>query len=160
MTITIFKKICIATVFAAIAFSTVPANAGSKPRGAKPANPKMIIQLYAGNTWVWSKGGLYMMPGGKAQAVWEQSIGSGTWSVTTKGTLCRTMIWHWIGDGGKAGSEPKRQCNRHVVDKDGVIWQRHDEDNDWYRLNIDGKIKRGNKIKSIYRKIERKIAKS
>lgn len=158
MTITIARKLGIAAILAAFTFSAMPADAGSKPRGAKPANPQMIIKLFAGNTWVWSKGGLFTGRDGKAQAVWEENIGSGTWSVTTKGTLCRTLIWQWVGEGGKEGSEPKKQCNQHVVDKDGVLWQRHHEDNDWYRLMIDEKIQPKNKIKSLYRKIERRIS--
>lgn len=158
MRTTFLKNLGIATVLATMFFTTMPAAAGPKPTGAKPANPKVIAQIFSGKTWTWSKGGVYSKADGTAKAIWENSIGSGRWTVSSKGTYCRTMIWHWIGDGGKAGTEPKTSCNRHVVDAKGVIWQHNDKEDDWYRFNIEKKIKPGNKIKSAYRKIERKVA--
>lgn len=160
MRTTFLKNLGIATVLTAMVFSTVPAAAGPKPAGAKPANPKVIAQIFSGKTWIWSKGGLYAKSDGTAKAIWDKSIGSGTWAISSKGAFCRTMVWHWIGDGGKAGGEPTTKCNQHVVDAKGVIWQRHHDNEDWYRFDIEKKIKPGNKIKSAYRKIERKVAKS
>lgn len=160
MATAVFGKLGMIAILAGMTLSAVPAQAGSKPRGAKNADPNAIIKIYAGKTWIWSKGGVYLKADGSAEQVWEDSIGSGKWAVSSKGTMCRTMVFHWIGSGGKEGSEPKKYCNKHVVDKEGVIWQGHDkEKNNWYRLNPDKKIQNGNKIKSKYRKLERKIAK-
>ncbi|WP_298912551.1 DUF995 domain-containing protein [uncultured Roseobacter sp.] len=127
--------------------------AEKKPRGATPADPQQIIAKYLGNTWNWSQGGSYWGSGGKFQAVWtneenqSKSYADGKWYVTNKGTLCYEAVWEW-----KEKNEPdevRKNCWRHVVDKQGRLWQRHHEKEDWYRPSPE-KLSSGNAIKATY----------
>ncbi|WP_298969801.1 DUF995 domain-containing protein [uncultured Roseobacter sp.] len=127
--------------------------ADKKPRGSKPADPQRVIEAYLGNTWNWSRGGSYWGGSGVFQAVWtsekddSKSYADGKWYVTSKGTLCYEAVWEW-----KDKDEPdevKKNCWRHVVDKEGRLWQRHHEKEEWYKPNPD-KITSGNGIEAAY----------
>ncbi|EDZ48405.1 conserved hypothetical protein [Rhodobacterales bacterium Y4I] len=113
--------ICAAFAIAAIALSP-PAFAGSKPKGAKPADPKQIAALYAGKTSHWNRGGFaYWGPGGEFQGLGKSgdSVGIGKWYVTNRGKLCHETNWYWM-EGGKKESTNGKWCWEFVTAPDGT----------------------------------------
>ncbi|WVX48802.1 hypothetical protein ROLI_018840 [Roseobacter fucihabitans] len=151
----IFKSLKGAIIIATFVFSGSVALADKKPRASKPADPNQIIQTYLGNTWVWSRGGSYWGGGGTFQAVWtsekngSKSYADGKWYVTSKGTLCYEAVWEWKDK--EEADKVEKNCWQHVVDKEGQVWQRHHEKEEWYKPGPE-KIKSGNAIKAEYRK--------
>lgn len=141
---------------------TSVALADPKPSGAKNADPQMVIEMYLGKTWVWSKGGSYWGGGGAFQAVWDDdpsnqtvSYTDGKWYVTSKGTLCYETIWQWTGK--DKPDEVLKNCWRHVVDPEGRIWRSdHRDQNDFHRP-AKSDFKNGNAIKSTYSKYKRMV---
>ena len=137
-----------------IAALSLPATAEPKPRGSKPADPQVILDHYAGNTWNWSQGAAYWRSDGVFQATWKKrSMAEGKWYVTTKGTLCYEARWTGPNDDGVVGSDDLKRCWKHVRAKDGQIWQKSHDKNEWYRLNPD-KVVSGNAIRSEHRRIK------
>ena len=130
-----------------ILVATNAANAGKKPRGAKSAPSAMVKQKYAGNTWKWENGksGIYFAKNGRTMAIFKKSVGFGTWSVSSSGTICNKATWHW----NKAGPKKKnfKTCWKHVVTKDGELWTREDKKNNWYPASFN-KVSKGNKVKA------------
>ncbi|MDW3222179.1 MAG: DUF995 domain-containing protein [Paracoccaceae bacterium] len=134
--------------------------ADKKPRGSKPADPNQIIQTYLGNTWNWSRGGSYWGGGGAFQAVWtsekdgNKSYADGKWYVTSKGTLCYEAVWEW--ENKDEADKLEKICWRHVVDKEGQVWQRNHEKEEWYKPGPE-KITAGNTIKADYKKYRKAV---
>ncbi|WP_282128618.1 DUF995 domain-containing protein [Roseobacter litoralis] len=151
-----FKPTVLALSSAVLLTAGTTLLADPKPKNSTPADPLVIHKKYNGNTWNWSQGASYWGKKGVFQAVWKgTSYGEGKWYVTNKGTLCYEAHWHWKKDGIPASDQIKR-CWQHVVDADGNLWQRNHEKEDWYQPSSD-KIKRGNKLKSEFRKIEKNV---
>ena len=148
-----FTKILVAGLALSLA-STLGAYAGAKPSGSRSAKAAEIKKIYSGSSWKWSKGGGYYAKNGKFNAIWETSVGIGTWSVSSSGTLCNSSTWFWDDDG--LVKKKDKNCNKHVVAKDGKIWQRHHKKNDWYPLNLR-KISKGNKFGSKFKRLKKKI---
>ncbi|WP_027234561.1 DUF995 domain-containing protein [Leisingera caerulea] len=129
------RSIVAAIAVTAIAL-TSPVFAGSKPKGAKPADPKQIAALYAGKTSHWTRGGYaYWGPGGEFLGVGKSgdSVGIGKWYVTTRGKLCHETQWYWLEKGERKSTDGK-WCWDFVTAPDGVVWERFQEDkSNWYR---------------------------
>ncbi len=150
-----FSKFTIASLVGV--FCALPALSEPKPRGSKPADPQAIMQHYLGKTWDWTEGASYWGSAGSFQATWKgRSIADGKWYVTTRGTMCYDAVWKYRADDGSVGTDPIKNCWKHVVSKDGQIWQRsHDEEN-WYPLNAD-KVSVGNRLKAEHKRIAAKL---
>ncbi|MEL6101338.1 MAG: DUF995 domain-containing protein [Pseudomonadota bacterium] len=146
----------VATVLAAVV--AAPVLADRKPSRSTPTDPAVVMDHYLGNTWNWSEGGSYWGSGGDFQAIWKgRSYGEGKWYVTTQGTLCYDAVWTGPNDDGEVGSEEFNLCWRHVTDRDGQVWQKHHEENDWYRLNPE-KVSAGNVIAGEFKRIKSGLA--
>lgn len=156
MQFSLFKSTVLALSSAVFLSAGSALFAGPKPKDSTPADPLVVHKKYNGNTWIWSEGASYWGKKGVFQAVWKgNSYAEGTWYVTNKGTLCYDAQWSWTEDGARTSEQFKR-CWQHVVDAEGNLWQRHHEKEDWYKPNND-KVKRGNKLKSEFRKIEKSV---
>lgn len=132
--------------------------ADRKPSGSKPADAQTILQLYTGHTWDWTKGGSYWGSGGSFEAIWDESYASGKWWVTTKGRLCYNALWTWKDadtNAAKTG-DPFERCWKHVVDKDGQIWQCYHEKSDGCRLGNET-LKFGKQVVREVKKLRRKL---
>ena len=148
-------KLTLASVIGAC--FALPVLSDPKPRGSKPVDPQAIIQNHLGKTWNWSEGASYWGSGGTFQAVWKgRSVADGRWYVTSRGTLCYDAIWSFREDDGSVGASDIKRCWKHVVDKEGQIWQRHHEKEDWYRWNSE-KVISGNKLQAEHRQILAKL---
>lgn len=139
---------------AAVAATSTQALADPKPSGSKPADASVIKQAHSGKSWKWSEGGAFFAKNGEFQAMFKGAIGLGTWSVNRSGTLCYNATWYW--DDGGVKSEKIKNCWRHVVDREGNIWQRNHEKEDWYKWN-GSKLSNGNKYKSKIARSKKKF---
>jgi len=127
----------VGTIATAILISTAAgAWADKKPKGAKKTDPQTIIQLYAGKTSNWNRGGhAYWGPGGVYKGIIkdETSVGNGKWYVTTNGKLCSEATWYWK-EGAETKSGPFETCWEFVTAPDGTVWERFlNEKSEWYR---------------------------
>ncbi|WP_291737602.1 DUF995 domain-containing protein [Leisingera sp. F5] len=147
-----FPKITVTAIAVALT-ATNPIAAG--PDRKKPVSGQTIAELYAGKTWIWSKGGSYWAPDGSFQAIWEDNVGLGKWYATSKGSLCYEANWYY--QKGVPGA-PRKECYRHVADSEGQLWKYSEKDKSWYkpRKEFAERIKPGNKIGSQVRKLRRK----
>lgn len=134
---------------------TSPASAGKKPRGSKSPGASVIKQKYSGKTWKWSKGGIYFAKNGTTLAIWNSAVGIGNWSVSSSGTICNRAVWHWK-ENNKIKKKKNKDCWKHVLAKDGVLWAREGDKNNWYEASYN-KISSGNRIKSKANSLKRKI---
>lgn len=143
------------SVVASILAATAVFAAGPDRKNA--VSGQTIAELYAGKTWVWSKGGSYWGSDGKFQAVWKESVGIGKWYATTRGNLCYEAVWYY-DDGGKVGEEPEKKCWRHVADSQGRLWKHDQKKNEWYRPKKEfaERVKPGNKIGRQVRKLRKR----
>lgn len=135
-------------VVCALAALSTSALADRKPSGSKPADPQVIINAHLGKTWDWTEGASYWGNGGAFMAVWKDSAtDDGKWYVTTRGTMCYEAFWSSRAQDGalKVNEDVTKLCWQHVRDKDGQIWQRAHDKNEWYRLNTD-KLATGNDV--------------
>ncbi len=156
--------------FIAAAFISAPLYAQSKPKGAKPADPNVVIQLFAGKTSTWTNGFAYWQPDGTSRTLWlnrkpeiggKYSVGFGTWTVSTKGKRCFTSTFYYsdqTNDGKTNTFEGKKRCAEFVVDKDGVLWSRETKPDrgKWYQFSgkkeSKGELKRA-KFRSVAKKL-------
>ena len=147
-----------------IAFATSGA-ADPKPKNSKAADSQAVANFYAGTSRVWEscKGGVYFGGQFEAQAYCDKgtpSVGLGKWSVKG-GVICTDLIWHWK-DGDGVGSKPSdnRDCIAHIVDSEGTMWRRWNDDKDWWRvqdIKADKKAAKGFKFKSKVNRMRRKL---
>lgn len=149
-------------LIALFAFSSTLA-ADPKPSGSKPVSGQAIANMYVGKSQVWKscRGGVYYGGGGKAEAFCNKESGSarvgvGQWTVTSKGTVCADMRWHWGKGEGKSKQNDAPDCMHHIVDETGQIWRRWNSDKDWWRLNADS-LKKGNAFKGKTNRMKRKF---
>lgn len=110
--------------------------AQGKPRGAKKTDPQKIVQLYAGKTSNWNRGGhAYWGSDGSYLGIGRDPswIGVGKWYVTTRGRLCAEATWTGMPE-GKLETSDYEACWEFVTAPDGQIWERYlPEKSDWYR---------------------------
>lgn len=139
----------------AVAFTTVTGSAfaGPKPPGAKAASGAEIKAAFSGKSWRWSKGGAYFASNGKFHAVWEQSVGLGSWSVSGSGTVCQNATWYWDDDG--LVTKKEKECYKHVVDSKGALWQ-HTKEDGWYKFP-KRRFSSGDKYSSKVKRIRKKL---
>ncbi|KIC35544.1 DUF995 domain-containing protein [Leisingera sp. ANG-M7] len=147
---------------AALALAAVPgggALAGAKPKGAKATPPEAIMQLYAGKTSNWSRGGhAYWAPDGSFQGVNKtgDAVGIGKWYVTRKGKLCSEADWHKAVD-GVLQVVSSQNCWQFVTAPDGTVWERYlGEDSNWYRHKAEKQVN-GNSGKRQFRKVSKRL---
>lgn len=131
------------------------ASAGKKPRGSKSPGASVIKQKYSGKTWKWSKGGIYFAKNGTTLAVWKSAVGIGKWSVNSSGTICNRAVWHWK-ENNKIKKKKDKDCWKHVFAKDGVLWAREGQKNNWYEAS-NNKISSGNRMNPKANALKRKI---
>lgn len=114
-----------------------------------------VWRLYAGKTWVWSKGGSYWGGDSSFEAVWDGAVGVGKWYATSTGKLCYEASWK-----REAADDPANvtRCWEHVKDTKGRIWKKDPQTSDWYRAakELEERLVKGNKIKSDVRQLRRK----
>ncbi|MGB3245355.1 MAG: DUF995 domain-containing protein [Sulfitobacter sp.] len=133
------------TIVALLASLAAPALADPKPSGAKPPDAQALANLYAGRseTWKSCKGGVYFGGKWEAQAYCArdgESVGLGKWSVSRNGKICHQMSWYWPKGDKTVGSKVEdTKCIAHLVDAQGTIWRNWEEDNDWWRMDVDKK---------------------
>ncbi|KIC18838.1 DUF995 domain-containing protein [Leisingera sp. ANG-Vp] len=147
---------------AALALAALPgtgALAAAKPKGAKATPPEVIMQLYAGKTSNWSRGGhAYWAADGSFQGINKtgDAVGTGKWYVTRKGKLCSEADWHKAVDGA-VKVLPFKSCWQFVTAPDGTVWERYlGEDGGWYRHNAEKQVS-GNSQKRLFRKISKRL---
>ncbi|NVK16163.1 MAG: DUF995 domain-containing protein [Rhodobacteraceae bacterium] len=148
----VFRKI--SAVVLATVIAAAPASAAG-PDKKNRVGGETIAKLYAGKTWIWSKGGTYWAPDGSFQAVWEDSVGLGKWYATSKGSLCYEAQWyHGKGEPG----DQRKECYRHIADSQGQLWKYSDKDQSWYKPTREfaERLKPGNKIASRVRKLRKR----
>ena len=153
-------KLILGAALTALAF---PAVADPKPRGAKAADGQTIANMYVGQTQTWKRcrGGIYYGGGGQSQAFChiegdKPNVGFGKWTVTSKGKVCADMQWHWGKGAENSKQNDKPDCIHHIVDKEGQIWRRWNDDKDWWRFNADSTTK-GNALKGKINRLKRKF---
>ena len=137
----------------ATAILPTSALAGPKPSGAKSAKGAEIKAAFAGKSWRWSKGGAHFASNGKFHAIFDGSVGLGSWSVSGSGTLCHNATWYWDDDG--LVTKKVKDCYKHVVDPDGDLWQ-HSKDDGWYKFparRISSGDKYGSKVNRMKKKL-------
>jgi len=154
-----FKHALFATI--ALAAFAVPAAADPKPRGSKPADGQMIANMYVGKTQDWKncRGGIYYGSGGAATAYCHKegdkaNVGIGRWTVTRKGKVCADMHWHWGKGEGNSKRNDEQDCINHIVDKEGQIWRRWNDNKDWWRFDAESVVK-GDTLKRKKNKLKR-----
>ncbi|MDC0658149.1 DUF995 domain-containing protein [Leisingera sp. SS27] len=152
----------LAAAAAAFALAAVPASgawAGAKPKGAKATPPEVIMQLYAGKTSNWSRGGhAYWAPDGSFEGVNKSgdAVGIGKWYVTRKGKLCNEADWHKAVD-GVVKTVSNESCWQFVTAPDGSVWERYlGEDGSWYRHKPEKQVS-GNSQRRLFRKISKRL---
>lgn len=162
------KALCASAVLLALSSSVVEAG---KPKGAKNAAPKAVIQLYAGTTTEWTNGWAYWAPDGNFRVYWKNrdtsytkySVAVGKWTVDGKGKRCHQATWHARKKGSKTTEEIKggKQCRVHVVDGEGNIWvQDHhkNSDKEWWEIKYEAdKTSKGEIKKSAFRALAKKF---
>lgn len=140
--------------------------ADPKPKNSKRADSQTVANLYAGTSRIWKScngGGVYLGGGWEAKSYCNknsESIGIGKWSVK-KGVMCSDLVWYW-----KSGNEVKSKpndspdCIAHIVDAEGVMWRRWNDDADWWRVQAikdDKSGVKGFKFKSKYNRMAKKV---
>lgn len=144
------------SVVAALALPLGDASAGSKPSGSISADPAEIRKIVSGKSWTWESenGGAYLATNGSFSAIAKSAVGLGTWSINRSGTLCYNATFHWQDNGVQ--NRKFKNCWRHVVDKDGAIWRRsHNRDN-WFKVrpkHHPSGNRFGSRINSMKRKL-------
>lgn len=157
----LFKRNLI--VAAALSALVLPAYADPKPRGTKPADGQTVANMYVGKTQTWKRcrGGVFYGGGGAAEAYCHiegdsENVGIGRWTVTSKGRVCADMQWHWGKGEGKSKRNDEPDCIDHIVDKDGQIWRRWNDDKDWWKFSDDS-VDKGHTLKRKTNKLKRKF---
>jgi hypothetical protein len=141
------------------------ASADPKPPGAKYANPQIVANSVAGSTHLWKScnGGIYYGGNWQAQAWCNKdgpSVGIGTWSVDRKGRLCYKLTWYWPkGDGLGSKSKPvtDKECDDHLVSKDGTLWRSWGGEPDWWKFHSNPNRVKGFKYKSKINRLRKKL---
>jgi len=118
-----------------------------------------LANLYAGNTnnWKSCKGGIYFGGQWEAQATCTRdgdSVGLGKWSVSRDGSVCWDLNWYWPqGDGTVGTKTDQKNCTYHLVDSDGTIWRRWQDDQEWWKIGDT----KGFKYKRQIRRLRKKL---
>ena len=153
----LFLSGAIASLTASIAL------ADPKPANSVNADPQTVANAFAGKTMRWKncKAGVYYGGKWEAQALCEKdgsSIGLGKWSVTREGAVCIDLVFYW-DENGETKSQPQERnpdCIYHVVDPNGQVWHRWEDDTEWWRGFSDNLVK-GFKYKGKIRRLRRKL---
>lgn len=87
-------------------------------------------------------------------------MGRGTWDVKN-GVICSDLVWYYK-DGAKIKSKPgdSPECIAHVVDADGKMWRRGNDDADWSSVTTvknDTSASKGFKFKSKLNRTSKKF---
>jgi hypothetical protein len=94
------------------------------PDGASLADPTALLRMFSGRTVDWGGGSAaFWAADGTFRAVnpSEQSIGYGTWAVTTASRMCYDGTWAWRQDFTIQTREVK-VCTRYLIDAQGQVW--------------------------------------
>lgn len=159
------RALAVSVVAVSLAFTGSLAVADPKPKNSKQAGSQEIANFYGGTSRVWKscKGGVYYGGGWEAKAYCNRngpSVGIGTWSVKN-GKICSDLVWYWKdGDQVKSKKEDSRDCISHIVDADGKMWRRWNDDADWWSVQSikdDKSGSKGFKFKSKYNQTARKL---
>lgn len=88
------------------------------------------------------------------------SVGIGKWSVK-KGVICSDLVFYW-----KKGTEVKSKpndtpdCIAHIVDANGKMWRRWNDDAEWWSVQTvkdDKSASKGFKFKSKFNRTSKKL---
>lgn len=113
----------------AVAFLAVPSFGETNsrigiPADAGMADPVSLIRMFSGRTADWGGGSAaFWSPDGTFKAVnsAEQSLGYGTWYVTTASRMCYEGTWAWRQDFG-VNTREVSVCTRYAIDAQGQVW--------------------------------------
>jgi hypothetical protein len=162
----IFKLTTFAGIAMSIAVTASLANADPKPKNSKRADSQSVANFYAGSTRIWKScngGGVYLGGGWEAKSYCNknsESVGIGKWSVK-KGVICTDLVFYWK-DGAEVKSKPNDSpdCIAHIVDANGKMWRRWNDDADWWSLQdikADNGASKGFKFKSKFNRTSKKL---
>lgn len=122
------------------------------PAEATEITPREAFNIYANRTESWGGGsGAYWNADGTFRAVnlTEESIGFGTWYVTTSGSVCSKGRWFWRQNFGVA-SRNMRICTRFRRDENGELWSTTKTlRGPWFPFTDDN-FSRGNSISASF----------
>ena len=128
-------------IAALVVLLTSPTFADPKPKGAKPPDAQTLANFYAGKTTIWKScdGGIYFGGEWQAQATCRKkgkSVGLGKWSVSRDGRVCWQLNWYWPNGADGVGTKIEPQsCTYHLVDANGTMWRRWQDDAEWWKPN-------------------------
>lgn len=134
-----FKAIPVMSIAAAMAVVASFAQADPKPQNAKRADNQAVANFYGGSAREWSScngGGVYFGAGWEAIAFCgknPKSVGIGKWSVK-KGVICHELVWYWKDNDEIKSKKNAADCIAHIVDAEGTMWRRWNDDADWWRV--------------------------
>ncbi len=151
------KLLLASFILAALVFPTVVRSDGFPgspiPPDAAAPTPEELFRLFANHTEDWGRGsGKYWDPDGTWRAVniSENSVGSGTWYVTTASRVCYEGSWYWNQDFDVANSGSKKICTRFRRDAKGMMWSTTKGLNGpWYPFSFES-FEYGNLIARSY----------
>ena len=162
----LFKLVALTSMAASFALAASLASADPKPKNSKRADNQSVATLYAGTSRIWKScngGGVYFGAGWEAKAYCNKnspSVGIGTWSVK-KGVICTQLVWYWKdGSDVKSKKQDKTDCIAHVIDADGKMWRRWNDDADWWTAHAikdDKSGAKGFKFKSKFNRTAKKF---
>ncbi|SMX33949.1 DUF995 domain-containing protein [Octadecabacter ascidiaceicola] len=94
------------------------------PEGAVLADPTSLLRMFSGRTSDWGGGSAaFWAADGTFRAVnpSEQSLGYGTWFVTSASRMCYEGTWAWRQDFG-VQTRDVDVCTRFMIDAEGQVW--------------------------------------
>lgn len=122
------------------------------PEGAALADPNDLLRMFAGRTSDWGGGSAaYWAPDGTFRAVnaAEQSLGYGTWFVTSASRMCYEGTWAWRQDFG-VQSRVVEVCSRYMIDAQGQVWSTTEGmGGPWFPF-YDDNIKSGDRVSASF----------